>query len=204
MTPAYDEVTKTASIDCNIPAELVSFARGAGEHLRQSYGTVQIRQAALLAKTAFEAAGQKGSIPHQLFDALEQLPEENPQNRKLASIVFQGLGRAKNTVERQMSRLDKQADNPLRKALAVAGAALSGVGNTAKTVFGVGALAGSTVGGGAWLANRGLKKQDRELAKLEARRNTYLRLAAEVESELESRKLAPTPSNIAGTIDYLT
>ena len=60
------------------------------------------------------------------------------------------------------------------------------------------------MGGGAWLANRGLKKQDRELAKLEARRNTYLRLAAEVESELESRKLAPTPSNIAGAIDYLT
>jgi hypothetical protein len=119
-------------------------------------------------------------------------PEPDAEAVKFASIGYMCLGRADKKI--------KRANAFLRGISWITGAAPA----AAKTIGIAGAVAGIPIGGGAWVIRRGLRHQDNELRQKEMQRDTFGRLAQEVEEELQRRGLKPTPANVAATVDYLT
>jgi hypothetical protein len=120
--------------------------------------------------------------------------------RKLASLVYQSLG----------SALFKQAG--IGRSLAgvqrfITGATRLGIATTPELakMFTAAALATGAAGGaGAWALEKKITGEDNKLRDREIQRDTYGRLAAEIQAELERRKLQPSPKNTAAVVDYLT
>jgi len=162
--------------------------------LREQYDTTAVRRIATLVKKAFESIRRTDCSAYHIYRGLALDPIPDKQAKELASLAYQALGRASMQIE-------KQADGTFRRFLTGIAPTLSGAVQT----FGMaGALAGVPVGAGLWLTNRGLGGQDKQLRELEIQRDTYGRLAAEVEDELKRRNLDATPANVAATVDYLT
>jgi hypothetical protein len=168
---------------------------------REQMGSAEIKLAAVLAKTAFQVAGDRG-FEFQLFRGLEAAPTETPENRKVACLVFRCLGRLS-----FQDRLAKQAGAGLSLFQALrgaGGAAIPLMGETGKLMALAGALGGASAAGAGWGINRALTKEEKKLQELEIQRDTYGRLAAEVRDELKRRRLSPTPQNVASAVKYLT
>lgn len=166
------------------PAEAMKLA-GA---LRESYDEAAIKRVAGLVKRAFEEVGATDTWAYHVYRGLRKNPAVDKQARELASIGYQCLGRALIKV----------------KSAKGFGWPTAFAQDAMKTIALVGAGAGVPLGGGAWMINRGLKNQDKDIRAMEIQRDTYGRLAQEVEDELRRRNLDPTPENVAATVDYLT
>lgn len=166
--------------------------------LRAQYGETEIRRAAGIVKKAFESVRRTDAYAYHVFRGLHKNPTVDEQSLKLASLAYICIGRAAEKTEK--------VANVLARAGAI-GAAADPAGTLGSIIkaFGVaGAMAGVPVGGAAWLIRRGLTSQDKKLRELEIQRDTYGRLASEVEQEMKRRNLERTPENVAATVDYLT
>lgn len=176
------------------------------EHIsafRQRQGAEYVRKAAAIIKTAFEVSGDPTNIVCQMYTALLKRPEPTIGNMKLASIAMQSLGR----VIRQKHAMEKQALGPaafLSGARNLVGGVTSAMGPAANLLMGLGATGGALVGGTGWALNRAIGSEDQKSREMEIQRDTYRRLAAEVQNELARRKLKPNPANTAAAVDYLT
>ena len=165
------------------PGDLLKVA----EAFRENYDEAAIKRVAGLIKRAFEEVGATDTWAYHVYRGLRMNPRVDKQARELASIGYQCVGRASIKTKSAKGRW-----------------LIPGLQETAKTIALVGAGAGVPIGGGAWLINRGLKNQDKEIRAKEIQRDTYGRLAQEVEDELRRRNPDPTPENVAATVDYLT
>lgn len=169
---------------------------------RKHRGVDYVRTAAVLMKTACESAGAQEDPMFGLFSRLAQRPFADEGTLKLASIVYTSYQKVT-----QEQELDKQASGPFSTmwtGMKALGAGAAGLPALLNTVGLVGAVGGSLAGGGLWAANRSISKEDQKSRELEIQRDTYRRLTAEVQAELQRRKLAPTPANTAAVVDYLT
>jgi hypothetical protein len=190
-------------------ADLLKFAE-ATRKIADTYGRDEIVKAAAVAKTAYETAGRSGSRAHLLFHGILSEPVVTDFQRKVASVVFQCLGR-----QAEVRAFHEKLANSgpvmlagikqlLQRGANAAGAGLSVYGNTIKALAGAGALTGAVAGTGAWGLQRALGKEDQKSRKLELQRDSYSQLAREIDKELELRGLVKNPSTTAAAYDYLT
>lgn len=169
---------------------------------RHRQGEAYVCGASVLMKTAFEVAGQIEDPAFGLFARLADNPQVNAGTLKLASIVYTTYAR----VTAEQERLEKVA-GPVAKlwtGMKTLGAGAAGLPSFLNTVGLVGITGGALAGGGLWAANRSITNEDQKLREAEIQRDTYRKLTAEVQNELRRRHLAPTPSNTAAVVDYLT
>jgi hypothetical protein len=164
----------------------------AAKALRENYSRADISRISQIVKKAFEESGRTDCEAYHIYRGLSIHTEPDAEAVKLASIGYVCLGRA--------DMKNKRANAFLRGVSWLSGAAPA----AAKTIGIAGAVAGIPIGGGAWLIRRGLHHQDNELRQREMQRDTFGRLAQEVEEELQRRGLKATPANVAATVDYLT
>jgi len=169
--------------------------------LRRQYGETEIRRAAGLVKTAFESIRRTDSPVYHVFRGLYLNPTVDEQSVKLASLAYICIGRA---AERTEKVAGGAAVGAGVKRMLGSVSLPTLLGDAIKTFGMAGGLAGVPVGGAAWLMRRGMTGQDKKLRELEIQRDTYGRLAAEVEQEMKRRNLANTPENVAATVEYLT
>lgn len=165
-----------------------------------SYTPRQVALAASLAKTAFEEAGINDNLAYDAFCSIVRNPSDSPGHRKIASVVFTCMGR--------VMRKEAVAFPGIAKAINLGKATVTGATSltpdVAKVLIGAGGLTGALGGSAVFAAQKGLSRQDAKLREEEERRDTYNRLAREVQEELKRRNLDPTPANQAAVVDYLT
>jgi len=198
-TKAYYDSPADALADHSILQKQANFVRPADP---VSYCQV----AAALIKTAHELQDDPENPTVFLYELVRQDPFSEGA-LKLASIVYQSLGR----ISRENESLEKLANagagglTAFRSAMqSLFTAGKSAPINLLKTVGLLGALAGGTAGAGTWAIGRGLSHEDQNLRELEIKRDTYRKLTAEVDAELQRRGLKKTPANLAAAVDYLT
>lgn len=187
--------------ELGVRPEKIAALKAHAQYQRDHYTEEDIRLAGALMKTACDLAGDDFSDTYKIFNGLLHHPVPATGHRKLASIVYMCLGRIR-------LRQEKVAFNPL-SILSSAGKALVGGASTVSSdVARLIALLGATTGGvgaaGLWAAKRGITQEDDKLREMEIQRDTYHQLNAEVKAELKRRRMAPTPTNTAAAVDYLT
>lgn len=169
---------------------------------RRQCGDAYVRGAAVLMKTAYECSGGIEDPAFGMFCRLADHPTIDEGSLKLASIVYSSYEK----VTRQSEALEKAA-GPLAglwTGMKALGAGVAGLPSILNTVGMVGVTGGALAGGGLWAANRSLTTEDQKMREAEIQRDTYRRLTAEVQKELQRRHLTATPSNTAAVVDYLT
>jgi hypothetical protein len=144
------------------------------------------------ARIALRSLTEAGAAPEEkaAFASMFAEPSLEEPHRKLASVFFRALGKF-------LSRDMEKRANPVSWLP-------SAVSESARLMALVGLAGGSLLGGGAWVARRGLSNEDEATRRLEIQRDTYQRLAADIRAEMARRKLKSTPENVAAVADYLT
>ena len=162
--------------------------------------------AAALIKTAYELQGEPHHPNIRLYQSLQKVADQAGAIQ-LAQVVYQSLGKVRRTQE-AIEKLATAGPGGLASAWAGLQSLWSGAktvpGSALKTIGFLGTVAGGGAGAGAWALSRSLNKEDQQLRELEIQRDTYRKLTAEVEAELQRRKLKNTPANRAAAVDYLT